>query len=380
MALSKNEYKNWKELCEEMGWKTTGGNYLDARKKELNSICAWHKEGQKIIIDKVYKIQKIENQLSSSEIIVNIQLLILDMLVKSKENKCVITMKNMIKLFKMVNNNFLHSISDIAETLDIDEGIAADVLSIINSTSREHIVRALRGLERKGLIIFSEMTFFNKIIYETKTDENGNCIYNDDGNIVKVSTGKIQYNYVPNDEELEQFRKIRRNVMRELRIYDLGKINSNKNPSLTRTFYNTLNVQLRKEMNVDRAYKSYKLVYDYDEIIKELSIRKLKAIQGFVNKTIIDKCRRTISNVKCDTTFLEDTEKFKQMIIDEIGKDLFEALYSDDIKDVQAYVIRDYIEAKGVRNMDSYESDGNRIIDVTMTTSTRTKVKGVEIN
>ena len=47
-------YKNWRELCEELGWKTTGGTYKQARLKELNTICNWHKDGNKIIITEVF--------------------------------------------------------------------------------------------------------------------------------------------------------------------------------------------------------------------------------------------------------------------------------------------------------------------------------------
>ena len=47
-------YKNWRELCEELGWKTTGGTYKKARLKELDTICNWHKDGNKIIITEVF--------------------------------------------------------------------------------------------------------------------------------------------------------------------------------------------------------------------------------------------------------------------------------------------------------------------------------------
>ena len=52
--LERKIYKNWRELCEELGWKTTGGTYKKARLKELDTICSWYKEGNKIIIDKIF--------------------------------------------------------------------------------------------------------------------------------------------------------------------------------------------------------------------------------------------------------------------------------------------------------------------------------------
>lgn len=48
-------FKNYKGLCEFMGWKSTGGDYKKARLKELDSLCRWHKEGNKIVIDEVLK-------------------------------------------------------------------------------------------------------------------------------------------------------------------------------------------------------------------------------------------------------------------------------------------------------------------------------------
>ena len=47
-------YKNWKELCDKVGWKTTGGTYKQARLKELDTICKYHKEGNKIVITEVF--------------------------------------------------------------------------------------------------------------------------------------------------------------------------------------------------------------------------------------------------------------------------------------------------------------------------------------
>lgn len=47
-------YKNWKELCLVMNWKTTGGSYKKVRLKQLESLCKYHKEGNKIIVDEIF--------------------------------------------------------------------------------------------------------------------------------------------------------------------------------------------------------------------------------------------------------------------------------------------------------------------------------------
>ncbi|EOU2050682.1 hypothetical protein CYK80_12340 [Clostridium perfringens] len=48
-------FKNWKEVCGFMGWKETGGDYKKAKLKELDTMCKWHKEGNKIVVDEVYE-------------------------------------------------------------------------------------------------------------------------------------------------------------------------------------------------------------------------------------------------------------------------------------------------------------------------------------
>lgn len=48
-------YKNWKELCEAVGWNPKNrGTYKQSRLKELTTICNWHKDGNKIVITEVF--------------------------------------------------------------------------------------------------------------------------------------------------------------------------------------------------------------------------------------------------------------------------------------------------------------------------------------
>ena len=52
--LEQKTYKNYKQLCEDMGWSTVRGNTKVKHLKELDSLCKWHKEGNKIVIDEIY--------------------------------------------------------------------------------------------------------------------------------------------------------------------------------------------------------------------------------------------------------------------------------------------------------------------------------------
>ena len=56
--LEQRVYKNYKELCKAMNWKVTSSDSKNKQFKELTSICKWHKEGNKIVIDEIYSQPK----------------------------------------------------------------------------------------------------------------------------------------------------------------------------------------------------------------------------------------------------------------------------------------------------------------------------------
>ena len=48
-------YKNYKELCKAMNWEEKAGNSRVSQLKELESLCSYHKEGNKFVIDEVFE-------------------------------------------------------------------------------------------------------------------------------------------------------------------------------------------------------------------------------------------------------------------------------------------------------------------------------------
>ena len=62
--IEKKTYKNWKEICAVMDWKTIGGTYKQARIKDLDTLCRYHKSGHLFVIDEVYenKLERIKSR------------------------------------------------------------------------------------------------------------------------------------------------------------------------------------------------------------------------------------------------------------------------------------------------------------------------------
>lgn len=70
MNLQLTTYKNYKELCNVMDWKTTGGKSKQLQLKDLERFCKYHKEGNKFIIDEVFEnpLLKEENKRNSGNL------------------------------------------------------------------------------------------------------------------------------------------------------------------------------------------------------------------------------------------------------------------------------------------------------------------------
>lgn len=47
-------FKNWKAFCEAVEIECKKSNNRKGDERKLSSLCEWHKEGQKVIIDKIY--------------------------------------------------------------------------------------------------------------------------------------------------------------------------------------------------------------------------------------------------------------------------------------------------------------------------------------
>lgn len=53
-------FKNYKELCVFLGWEITNGNSKKKQMDTLSTMCEWHKEGNKIVVDEVYEKQLVK--------------------------------------------------------------------------------------------------------------------------------------------------------------------------------------------------------------------------------------------------------------------------------------------------------------------------------
>lgn len=155
--------KNYKELCELIGWEVRAGKSKKIQMSDLERFCKFHKEGNKIIIDEVYenKLEKVDLRKNGNNTIYRnkIQKLIIDMCSSDKNGIIHMSVSELMLRFNMINEDYLNdrdNIHEIGKYGEIPKKTLYDFYDSSFSNAKQNIIRTLNDLQQKGLIEYSE--------------------------------------------------------------------------------------------------------------------------------------------------------------------------------------------------------------------------------
>lgn len=100
-------FNNYKDLCKFMGWKVQTGTAKKSQLKELDTLCTWHKEGNKILIDEVYekKLIKIDKRKEKAIYVDPIKTILFYSL-KNFKGELYFSVNQFIKILEMFNQYY----------------------------------------------------------------------------------------------------------------------------------------------------------------------------------------------------------------------------------------------------------------------------------
>ena len=144
-------FKNYKELCEFMRWKVTTGESKKAQMKELDTICKWHKEGNKIVVDEVFaEVKNKEDGRSKNNIYIDsAEALIIHNLKKSASAVTFVTIGNLGEYIGLFNDKYQYADHD---TLKVDFTIFNSFKRTTNAETKRILDRCLKSMENRKLI------------------------------------------------------------------------------------------------------------------------------------------------------------------------------------------------------------------------------------
>lgn len=275
--------KNYKELCDIMNWKITSGDSKKSQLKELDTLCEYHKEGNKFIIDKVFKKPKrkedgrVNNKGNSAEYIEFLETLLLgEMLTNDlkSHNRLFIGKSVLLRDVGLVNINYScckRRPRKLAQYLGVEEETVIEYFNLNNKSLTNDLERALKNLKNKALIMLNTSTIICK--NETSIIDYKHDIiideYDEEIDKVQAETciDKIFVEATP--EERNLIVKAKAKILK-----DMGetKISTIFAKNKTKEYYKRIYEELRyniKDLNF--FFDAYDIVYEFDNIAKELN-------------------------------------------------------------------------------------------------------------
>ena len=188
--LERKIYKNWRELCESVGWNPKkGGNYKKSREKDLNDVCHYHKDGNKIVIDEIFgelseetdkrinnkntghstkSTKETDNRANNKNTGHSTSKYeMVDTLIYSQlsDGYRIFTKKQLIK-----NAGLYISKDTINNACDVNEYSVNDFLDVYNSTINKLIDTSLNRLSKNGVIEYSKVIVIDNSLNVVELD------------------------------------------------------------------------------------------------------------------------------------------------------------------------------------------------------------------
>ncbi|MDB2161253.1 hypothetical protein PMX22_15760 [Clostridium butyricum] len=310
------EFKSLKEVCEVLNWEYKDNtNSRNAKLKELESLCEFHKEGRKIIIDKVFEKPKpIEDKRKTVEYMADVENQLLKMLIDEDEEFNGVNIKTvyyLLRKFGMINNSFKYGCDRLdksATYLDMPIEVIEELFTKTKSLNVRTIENSLKNLEKKKLIkwinsysitVQKELNIDNIIEVEystvTETDEYGDeyivptrkVITNNDSDNIATITREAT------DDEIRAIQHAEKETFKYFGVRDMSEL-FRKHISM-KEYYNVVNQNIRKVLPTFVNYwKSYKILYTVSDLLDYVEENQIKFptnIFNNVNKGVQNKIK-----------------------------------------------------------------------------------------
>ena len=203
--LELKTYKNYKELCGTLEEPIKGGKSKQLQMKDFERYFEFHKEGNKIVIDKIFSEEREKIDMRKSDYISETdkrhngnntfygedieKLLLLMMASTTFEDELIFPMSIILNKISMVNSNYSigrRNQERLSELLKIDEKYVNEFYDTTHSNLRSTLESALNRLDRKSLLRWKTVRMICKKVAIVK--------YNELDEIeIDMDTDKVQY-------------------------------------------------------------------------------------------------------------------------------------------------------------------------------------------
>ena len=295
-------FKNYKQLCKFMEWKVKTGKSKIAQMKEFDTICKWHKEGNKIVIDEVYSksIDKVDNRVNNkgtgkkSIYYQDFEILMMLLLEKAPGEYLEFTITQLMQMVGMVNEDYCkykYSQKLLAEETEISIEEINQFYEVHQKLLSQGARTCLNNLKKAYLIYLTEITMIRAFEIVPAKEENKKPI-------------RKYYDRVATKEEIKKILIEKRKLMELMGCKNMNEIYKK---NLNRRFYRELRVILEEKFNISFDYTSYRAVLNKEAITKELN-----------EIAEIIKPEELIESIN-SKSYKKSTNEYNKKVIDRVG-------------------------------------------------------------
>lgn len=356
-------FKNWKEVCEHMEWEIKTGNSKIAQIKQLASLCEYHTEGRKYIIDEVYEIQKTikDGRKDKLENIIDLEIAILINIMLNDKNKNMDFVQDGVAIYSVmylmqktglinINYNICNkNRGRYACYINADVKYVHDHFNATNNTVKAHLFKALDRLDKLRIIDCdkdAKMIVYNKL-YGVKN----NSTFNEFGDIDE----DYEYNIISTkprlctDYELDIIRKCQRKALIQLGCIDNGESDVIR-IGKWKEYSKLTNEYIRQQVDFENfkfSFRAIKINYDINQIknylyslgISDFDIEKYKEN---INNLEMKNINKNIENRSCKNNNMKyeyrDNDNFLDIML-KITEDVIDVKQDDITKDILSLIM-----------------------------------------
>lgn len=279
-------FKSYRQLCEALEIKPTGGKSKIYHLKELERWIAYHREGNAYVIDTIrmqptLKDKKTNNMVYGDKI----EDILLYNMSKSKENSVFFSVTRALNSVNLVNENYSKGRTDMSKTakdLNVKFDSVCDFYTRTHQQFKNIFERALKNLRYKGLI------YWNIILVVVK-------------NGVHCEADK---------DEIEQVLEVEEITLRKL---GLKSVREAVATGMWSEFNRMVKEQLRTKYGISYYYNAYSISLNRNGIKRAISELEYKKKSNELNcvtykRTLINARNRMNKKVKVEGWSLDNKE------------------------------------------------------------------------
>lgn len=284
-------FKNYKALCEFMEWKVYkgGSNSQKAQIKILDSMCDWHKEGNKIIVDEVYEVRlaskdgRINNTNAGvkSEFQEDMEIALMAYFNSKKDRVLVCSKAKLMENLGFVNGKFIagkYDSEELSIKKELDRHLVMDWFDRTQSNLTDSIDSILEKMKKKSMIVVNDVIIITQKVPRICENEYG--------------IQKVEYEFIEmiaTDDIHSYLLDVEAEVAYELGYASSGNAMFSKDGV---KFWDRVNKIVKDRFNISKYYRAKKIILGKLPIKMQLENygkeRVTLAIEN-INKIAVDR-------------------------------------------------------------------------------------------